>query len=124
MIPVAFIGGQVSIDYLLEYINVLMPKEDGSRYGPDDLDEAYQKYFQDFDLTLNEDIFIIPTNSIEDCNDVIKKDRYLIGSPITTFSPSWSIRRMELEVYNLLTSIDFYVEENVNIIKFYIFNLR
>lgn len=125
MIPVAFVGGQVSLDYLTEYINVAFPKEDETQYTEDELDEAYRKFLEGFDLTLNEDIFIIPTNTIEDCNDVISKDRYLIGSPITTFSPSWSIRRMEIEVFNLLTdALDFFVNENTDIIRFYIFNLR
>ena len=124
MIPVAFVGGVVSEKYLFEYINVIVPKEDGTRYTLPEAYETYREYFQDFDLTLNEDIFIIPTNEIDDATNEIPKDKYMIGRPITKFPKVWSIRRMELEVFNILTAIDFFVEENANIIKFYIFNLR
>lgn len=124
MIPVAFVGGVVSEKYLFEYINVIVPKEDGTRYTLPEVYETYREYFQDFDLTLNEDIFIIPTNEIDDVTNEIPKDKYMIGKPITKFPKVWSIRRMELEVFNILTAIDFFVEENANIIKFYIFNLR
>ena len=124
MIPVAFVGGVVSEKYLFEYINVIVPKEDGTRYTLPEVYETYREYFQDFDLTLNEDIFIIPTNEIDDVTNEIPKDKYMIGKPITKFPKVWSIRRMELEVFNILTAIDFFVEQNANIIKFYIFNLR
>ena len=124
MIPSAFIGMEVSFEYISEYINIIHPKDNRNCEDKDDIFEAYSEFFTDLGLTFNKDIFIIPNKFLHDCSMQLNPEKYLIGSHLMQFSPSWSIRRMQLEVYNVLTGMDFLVEEPQDIVKFYLFNVE
>lgn len=124
MIPCAYVGLEVSFNYIREYINIIHPIEMRTSEDKDDIFAAYSEFLLSLGLTMNEDLFIINTNTIEDSTQEITKDKYLIGAPITTFSPTWSIRRMQLEIYGILSSMDFLVDETQDIVKFYIFNIK
>ncbi len=124
MIPCAYVGLEVSFNYIREYINIIHPIEMRTSEDKDDIFAAYSEFLLSLGLTMNEDLFIINTNTIEDSTQEITKDKYLIGAPITTFSPTWSIRRMQLEIYGILSSMDFLVDETHDIVKFYIFNIK
>tara|TARA_R110001606_G_scaffold14319_2_gene60670 strand:+ start:10569 stop:10937 length:369 start_codon:yes stop_codon:yes gene_type:complete len=122
MNPVAFIGTIFPANYFIEYINVVCPCETEDEWTSETFINGFNQLFSDLDLTLGDDIFIIDTNSIE-IHKNIEPNSYLIGMPMTGFPYELSVKRMIIDTFNLLESIDFLVEEPLECIEYLIFNI-
>ncbi len=122
MSPVAFIGTILPTNYFIEYINIVNPCETEDEWTSETFILGFEKLFSDLDLKLGDDIFIINTNEIE-IHKEIESNSYLIGMPMTQFPYELSVKRMIMDTYNLLESIDFLVEEPLEIIEYLIFNI-
>lgn len=122
MDPVAFIGTIFPANYFMEYINIVSPCETEDEWTSETFIYGYKKLFDDLDLELGEDIFIIDTNTIE-IHKNIEPNSFLIGMPMTQFPYELSVKRMIMDTYKLLESIDFLVEEPLECVEYMIFNI-
>lgn len=122
MNPVAFIGTIFPINYFIEYINIVCPCETEDEWTHETFILGYEKLFSDLDLKLGDDIFIIDTNTIE-IHKNIEPNSYLIGIPMTQFPYELSVKRMIMDTFSLLESIDFLVEEPLETVEYMIFNI-
>jgi hypothetical protein len=124
MIPVGFVGSSFNLNYFIEYLNVVFTDDIDEPWDHTNFIDGYKLFFKDLDLEVGKDIYIFNTDQIMDGYKEFEPNNYLIGIPITNFPIELSIKRMCMDTYALLESIDFIVEEPLEVIEFMIFNMR
>lgn len=122
--PIAFIGCNLSTNYLTEYLNIVFFEDIDTPWDRNNFLKGYELFFKDLDLELGKEIFIINTGDIDCPGKPLDPDSWVIGVPITNFSYALSIKRMCMDLYDTLTSIDLLVEEPLEIVDFMIFNME
>ena len=123
-LPVAFIGVNLTTNYLLEYLNTVFVDDIEEPWDESNFIEGYTKFFKDLDIEMGKDIMFIDISSIDAPGRTFDDMSWLVGAPLTNFSVSLSIKRMCMDIYDLLASIDLLVEEPLEIVEFNLFNME
>lgn len=122
--PVAFIGIQISVNYFVQYCNIICKGQD-SGLSLQECYDHFSEFINEINLTIDEDLFILSTDSLIETNETeyFKPNHLLIGAPINRFPETMSIKRMKTEMFNLLNGIDFIVDSDVSIVDLLLFTI-
>ena len=111
------ICAEVSVEYFCTFCTQLQKEKE--ILNLDESINIFLDLLNNEGIKYNEDIFILPSSQTS-----LYRDSLLIGNVLHSFNESKSIKRMKIEIYDILEWIDFIYDEDLEVIQLKTFIMK